>query len=353
VQNHRLLSVYRAAGKYPPDSAVGLDLAEQKLSHALRRFSNKQCPQTDLATPSELIAWLAPADGAAKLVPCQAIGSETPLATWSGAMAHLRLPFAVTAPQRFQVWARMATYPQAPRLTVAGADGVEIPLAVEEAETGVQTALSAQPVTLQAGTTAVTFRVKGAAPVHLEQLFFEPVPSRVGPLHFVGYFPNPGNSNWTAALPPEKAGGHASAAAFDGTDGKTPGKVAWKPMPKELINAQAHVARCPPGPLGPDVIAYCRTSIHAPTDRDAFLLYLGAANLRVFLNGELLADSVRDKVNIWWWAGLQVLPVKLRRGENELLVKMANSGDKESGKLIYFQGLITDPGDLTFAAAPD
>lgn len=353
VQNHRLLSVYRAAGKYPPDSHVRLDLAEQKLPHALLRFSSKQCPQTDLGTPEGLVARLVPAEGVAKLEPCKAVGSEAPLVTWFGATALLRLPFAVTVPQRFQVWARLAVYPQAPRLTVAGADGVEIPLAVEETETGLQTVHSAQPIVLQPGTTAITFRVQGAASVHLEQVFLEPAPSRIEPLQFVGYFPNPGNSNWTAALPPERAGGHAPGAAFDGTDGKNLGKVTWKPMPKELINAQPHVARCPPAPLGPEVIAYCRTSIEVPSDRDACLHYLGAAHLRVFLNGELLADSLRDKIQVAWWAGYQVLPVKLRKGANELLVKMANNTDKEGYKLIYFEGRITDPGDLSLEAAPE
>ncbi|MFZ2657017.1 MAG: hypothetical protein WAX69_18940 [Victivallales bacterium] len=349
MQNHKLLKIYQLTDRFPPSSHFRVNLAAQKMSHGLLRFLNNKFPQKDLSNPGDLLPLISPDKGSPELALCKESGCDFPLVTWAGNMARLRLPFTVREPLRFRIWLRMAVFSGSAELFIVDAKGKEIALKPLVSETGLQTAESTEPITLLPGDTQLTFRNKGTAPVYLEQVFLEPVPTRISTLQFVGYFPNPDNKNWTVPLPPEGENGRSATAVFDGTDGKSAGKVSWKPMPKELINAQAHVAVCPPGPLGPEVIAYCRTTIKSPDARDASLLYLGADNFRIFLNGELVLDTIKDKIDVWWPSGFKILPVKLKKGSNELLVKMANkNGSSAAYKIIYFEGMITDPGDLAF-----
>ncbi|MFA6293046.1 MAG: hypothetical protein WC637_14760, partial [Victivallales bacterium] len=354
VQNHRLLKIYQIADRFPPSSPFRVNLAAQKMNWALSRFLNNNFPQKDLSNPGDLLPLITPDKGSPELALCSESGCDFPLLKWEGKTALLKLPFTVKEPLRFRIWLRMAVYPGSADIYIVDANGKEIAVKPLETEIGLQTAVSADPIAMLPGEATITIRNKGTAPVYIEQLFLEPAPTKLEPLQFVGYFPNPGKSNWTMALPPEGENGRSATAVFDGTDGKTSGKISWKPMPKELINAQAHVAKCPPGPLAPELIAYCRTTIKSPADRNASLLYLGADNFRIFLNGELLLDTVKEKVNVWWSSGFKILTVKLKKGPNELLVKMANSSDASGTyKIIYFEGMITDPGDLSISAEGD
>ncbi len=99
------------------------------------------------------------------------------------------------------------------------------------------------------------------------------------------------------------------------------------------------------------MIAYCHTIINAPTAREATLTSEATSQVKIFVNGELVVDSVKEKLNLNWNVGSHSRRIKLQAGENLLLVKLGNAGNMnhEYYRLIRFNADITDSGDLSFA----
>ena len=45
------------------------------------------------------------------------------------------------------------------------------------------------------------------------------------------------------------------------------------------------------------------------------------------INGELIADSVAEKLDLTWWRGPHGRQIDRKPGENVLLVKLGNAGE--------------------------
>lgn len=310
-------------------------------------------PQADLNQPDPLAARLS--GGGAPGMTRTVAGMENlgPLATWQGESARLALPFQVSVPQRFRLWARLAKGPGCGDLAVAsdGHTSALKPYSAAEAETGFVVRTVDLPLT--PGQTEIDLRRTGGGQVYLDQIYLEPLATPVGPLAFAAYFPNPDQKNWDMALVPETPAGLATDAVFPGTDGKTDRTVKWVPYPGDVLGWNKSVGlngawgsvRCPPGPLGPEVIAYCRGNITVPVAREADLIFSATSQVKVFVNGELVVDSVKEKLSLRAW---EIRRIKLRAGDNLLLAKLGNAGwpGPEAYRLIAFEAMITDPGEL-------
>jgi hypothetical protein len=288
-------------------------------------------------------------------------GQETlgPLATWRGAEATLPLGFDVATPQQYRLWVRMAVGEGCANLEVVHGGKALGLVPRKKAEPADGLVVRTVVLHFVPGEEQVVLRATGDGTAYLDQLYLEPLHTPVKPLAFAAYFPNPGQKNWSTPLPPETAA-YTPDATFAGTDGQAPRQVRWEPYPAEVLgnnhsagaNGAWNVVRCPPGPLGKDVVAFCRVVITAPSARTALLHFGATSQIRLFVNGELVADSVAEKLNMRWNAGLKTRQINLKAGENVLLAKLGNAGetDPESWRLINFHAEITDPGDLVFDA---
>ncbi|HEY3377271.1 MAG TPA: hypothetical protein VGL77_07220 [Armatimonadota bacterium] len=342
---HELLGIYQKTAHFPPASSFTYDLQGAKAPWAYNKMLTQSYPQVALKTPSGIAEFM---QGKVTLARQAELGDK-PLLTWPNGAVQWRAPFTLKAPQQFRLWVRLAVGPSFSPVTVTDSRGKVIALIPENGEVGLQVAASAEPILLTPETATLTLTASGPGAPYLEQACFEPLFTDLLPkLRFVGYFPNPGNSNWTTALAPELPGGMAATATYDGTNGVTAGPVAWKPFPPALINAQAHVAQCPPGPLAAGVIAYAHATVTAPSARQAKLCFMGADQVRIAVNGEWVFDSVQKKANIWWFNGLTEVPITLRQGANDVLIKMANrtGTDNNDWKLIYVQPYLSMDPDV-------
>ena len=352
-QTERLQQIFQKMLLYPP-------LPYPRPEGGPKLGGGRYTPQRGLNQPDTLAALLT-ADGkpgVTAAVPGQE--SLDPLATWTGADATVTPGFQAAVPQRYRLWARLATGAGCAGLSAVHHGNVLPLVPRDESEPGSGLIVRTVGLGFLPGDKNVTLRAVGEGQVYLDQLCFEPLYTPVEPLAFAAYFANPGQTNWEQQLPPETAAGAGPDATFAGTDGKDPREVRWEPYPAEALrfnhNVGIHGAwgsvRCPPGPLGKEVIAYCRTIITAPTARSALIQFGATSQIRLFINGALIADSVTEKFDLRWHRGLQSRRIDLKAGDNVLLVKLGNAGDNhpEFYRLIRFHAVITDPGDLTFSA---
>jgi hypothetical protein len=344
LESPTLYNVFQTIKRYPRFTPFKVKLNTLIPSWWMAGAVTRSYPQARSADADGLSALLA----GSKTEPCPALGENMPLVTWTTKTVDFTPPFSVVGPQRFTLWTRLAVYPHAPRLTVTDATGKAIAIQAQSTETGLQLASSATPILLEPGKTTLTFTVEGAGQPYLQQLFLAPEFTLLSAdkLRFVGYFPNKDMSNWETALGPEAPDGWNPAATFDGFVGKDTVNVRWQPFPTEMYdNTFLGPNRCPPGPPGPNMIAYTHTKITVPTARTAVLFFNGKSKARIFLNGTLLVDSVQAKYNLDWYTGRFVVNLPLNKGENHLLVKLAN-GDGPNDRACYLHAEISDPGDL-------
>ncbi len=358
VEAESLQRIYQATLAYPPLAYPRPELAQLKAGGNYRAWA-KQYPQTDLSQPVSLAATLRAGDAPGELAAVPEQSHWGLLATWKGEEAELKLPFAPGEPQKFRLWVRLAQGPGCAGLAVQAAGGKFQTLATDPQRPDLVVPPPLE-IALRPGDKALKLRAEGAGQVYLDQVYCEPLFTPLAPLSFAAYFPNPGQASWEKALPPETAAPEANPG-WPGTDGHSPKPVKWEPYPGEVLQHNHNLGvnrawgqvRCPPGPLGPEVVAYCRAFITSPTARPARISFGATAQVRLWLNGELLVDSVRDKLELEWWRGPQVVAVKLRAGTNVLLAKLANAESKPNSewyKLINFSGAISDPGDLQIAS---
>jgi dienelactone hydrolase len=315
--------------------------------------------QGDFGQPETLAASLR-ADGTpgfTATVPGQeSLGA---LATWGGSEAELPLGFEVAVPQRYRLWARLAVGENCANVAVVYGGNI-LPLAPRDnAEPNSGLVVRTVELGLLPGNQQIVLRAIGDRQAYLDQLYLEPLYTPVEPLAFAAYFSNPDQKHWSAPLPPETAA-YAPEMTFAGTDGKDVKQVRWEPYPGDVLghnhscgaNGAWATVRCPPGPLGKEVVAYCRTTITAPSARPALIRFGATSQIRLFVNGELIVDSVEEKLNLRWNFGMKTRQINLKAGENILLVKLGNAGDTdpEYWRLVNFHADITDPGDLEFDA---
>jgi hypothetical protein len=95
-------------------------------------------------------------------------------------------------------------------------------------------------------------------------------------------------------------------------------KVNWKPLPKgdthELLGVLGDQANC---------AAYAKTVIVAPADTEAVLLSGSDDGLKAWLNGEVVLNSNVDRGMV---ADQDMAPIQLKKGANELLLKITQGG---------------------------
>lgn len=348
-----LQEIYQTTLEYPPMPYPRPELGQLKGKGNFAAWETRY-PQADLNQPGSLTDCLRTAIGPGVTATIPEQEFLGPLATWKGAEAELRLPFPVLVPQRFRVWARLAGGKGCAGFTLTDASGK-----AQTIPSGSAPGLHVPPpveIGLRPGEGGLRLAVSGEGATYLDQIYLEPLTTPIESMAFAAYFPNPGQENWEKPLPPESPEGQKMDAVFKGTDGIAPKEVRWAPYPAAQLGANHSFGanngwksvKCPPGPLGKEVVGYCRTVITAPTERKALLTFSATSQIRLWLNGELVVDSVSEKLDLIWWRGSRTREVSLKAGENILLVKLGNAGNSNPDyyRLIAFAASITDPGDL-------
>ncbi len=102
--------------------------------------------------------------------------------------------------------------------------------------------------------------------------------------------------------------------------------AAWKPA---ALNTNAAFSACPVANLtatfgrqANDSFAYALAKVESDSERDATLVLGVSDGIEVFLNGGKLLDDVRARE---WQDGNVRVPVRLRAGENELLLRLSHA----------------------------
>jgi hypothetical protein len=126
--------------------------------------------------------------------------------------------------------------------------------------------------------------------------------------------------DWLVAGPYRQAGANDALTIFNLALGpEKPGEaVAWKPAPRE--------AMVPLSSLFPDqggCAAYLKTTVTAPQDTDAVLLLASDDGIKAWLNGAVVHANNVDRGAV---ADQDMVPVRLKAGANELLLKVTQGG---------------------------
>lgn len=159
--------------------------------------------------------------------------------------------------------------------------------------------------------------------------------------------------DWVVCGPYRQAGAVGAAAVFDLPFGpEKPGaKVEWKPVPRA-----AHVNLSARFPDQENCAAYLRTQIVAPFDCAGALLMGSDDGIKAWLNGEVVHSNNVDRGEV---PDQDRAPIKLKKGTNELMLKITQGGGgwSASARLAGADGrpipglLIQKPADTTAAAA--
>ncbi len=131
-----------------------------------------------------------------------------------------------------------------------------------------------------------------------------------------GKKPGPFIRGWQACGPFTQAGAATAMALFDVVfPPEKPGEsVTWKSLQSGDI---ADLLSLYPGQL--NCAAYLKTTINAPEDADAMLLLGSDDGVKAWLNGTVVHTANVDRGLV---ADQDVAPVKLKKGANELLLKI-------------------------------
>jgi hypothetical protein len=119
-------------------------------------------------------------------------------------------------------------------------------------------------------------------------------------------YDNPQRKNFDTALPAEQAGENAAA-------------VRWRDA--RMRNGTLDLA-----PLAGEMkegVIYARTRVVSPQQVDAVLMIRSDDAFAVWVNGR---EVHRDPEGLGWMPGEQAIPVTLREGRNDLLVKVSQHG---------------------------
>lgn len=162
----------------------------------------------------------------------------------------------------------------------------------------------------------------------------------------IGPFDNTGRQGFARVFPPEELA-FDPAAAFDGTTGR----VRWQPLVSTNEYGLVDLNK-PYGPLK-EVAGYTRTLLHVDRAQPAELR-LGCKNAwKIWLNGRYVFG--REEYHRGAEIDQYRLPVQLRAGPNEILVKICQNEQKEEWTVEWeFQLRVTDPtgNPIPAAAAP-
>ena len=320
----RLVKVYEAFGAYPP----GL-------------FHRKAPPAPEKALGPEALLQRAADAGDARVLPAEKVAPDLAgerVLSWKE--RPLSVGVDVAEPNRFRLSAaylRRAPYARPVfRLDSRDLPGQDAGPAQEEGAWGRVTILS--PLPLAQGAHRLEVFPSGAAPAGLFYVHLDPVnrvlPPRdwmvIGPFdsEFAGHGgPGPGMAK---RFPPEQE--RDFAASYPGAGGQP---VSWF-RPKEegdYVNLHALTGAFQWR------VSYAVTTIESPEDRPAELRFGVDYWARILLNGEKVfevTDGHGPPVQAQY-----AVPVRLKRGKNELLLKI-HAGSAGNG----FWLSLTDPGDL-------
>jgi len=125
---------------------------------------------------------------------------------------------------------------------------------------------------------------------------------------------------WLVSGPFRQAGVTGAEAAFRIVAGpeKAGAPVTWKPMPK---GDSANLAAMFPDQA--NCVAYLKTLVIAPVDSEALLLLGSDDGVQAWVNGEVVHSNNVDRGQV---ADQDMAPIRLRKGSNELLLKVSQGG---------------------------
>jgi hypothetical protein len=135
-----------------------------------------------------------------------------------------------------------------------------------------------------------------------------------------GPFANgPGDAGLDKVLPPEN--GVDPKATYDGKHGK----VTWR---KATLNSQGYVdLQAFHGKESADTVSYLSAAVESPADQEAQVLLGTDDGAKLWLNGEQVFSTRAHRAAA---PEQDVVKVKLKKGRNELLLKICN-GDGPHG----------------------
>ena len=132
--------------------------------------------------------------------------------------------------------------------------------------------------------------------------------------------PGPFVTSWLAAGPFTESGASSALTLFDVVFApeKEGAAVSWKPL---SCTGTADLSSLFPGEL--NCVAYMKTTVSSPADLDGMLLLGSDDGLKVWLNGEVVHRANVDRGLV---ADQDVATIHLRKGPNELLLKVTQGG---------------------------
>lgn len=132
---------------------------------------------------------------------------------------------------------------------------------------------------------------------------------------------------WLLAGPYMQEGKDGAAlfdVAFDPEKPAAAAKAAWQPIAAAKIGSGAYAVELNKTPMaGSNRVAYFRTTLTSPTAQDA-VLHIGSDDgVKVWLNGQVVHSNNATRAMS---PGQDKVKVRLRQGENTLLVKLTQGG---------------------------
>jgi len=135
----------------------------------------------------------------------------------------------------------------------------------------------------------------------------------------------PGNDapfirNWLVCGPFRQTGVAGAKAVFEIPFGPevTGQKPEWKPSP---VSDRVILSELFPGQE--NCVAYLRTRIIAPEELSAMLLMGSDDGVKAWLNGEVVHSNNVDRGEV---VDQDAVPIKLKKGTNELMLKISQGG---------------------------
>jgi HEAT repeat protein len=220
---------------------------------------------------------------------------------------------AATRPEeKKQVLAKIGQIPTAAALHVAVADLADADLVNEAGQAAIT-------VAEQVAATNAPLAGEAAAKV-LEHCQVPEITKRAIIIRVKFAGPGPFIRDWLLSGPYTQPGANSLSTLFKAALGpETPGKkVKWTAItPADHINLAALF------PGRENCVAYLKTQITAPEERDAFLLLGSDDGVKAWLNGVLVHANDINRGDV---PDQDVAPIRLRQGTNELMLKITQGG---------------------------
>ncbi len=260
------------------------------------------------------------------------------LLAWNGGDLQLALTLPVANRYRFSYACVAPPFGDAPVMSI---DGESSTGDFRSSAPGWYRQTLRSPFSLDAGQHQVTFRTPQGSRAGLFYLDVEPCHRQLTSGNWAAIGPFPSQALWRQpptgmgiAYPPEL--GRDFTATYEGIGQR---QLRWQPIHDDQYYVDFYALT---GAYS-EAVCYAVTTITSPNERDAELLFGLDYWGKVWLNGEELITIV--EAHSAPEPGQFVIPVRLRKGDNELFVKI-NAGSQGNG---FWMG-ISDPGDLTVAA---